>query len=260
MKSGVASGFTGSVASVRRAASGVAGDVPARGGCTGSGAAMATSTAGSAFSWARVSAISPGATSATSHSDMSACSAPERCSAVALRERSEEAGASTIGRTSRSAPLRVRRETAPGPSAARALVRWVVEVPSASLNWMRVRDCPARATGVVEEATARGSRVVRGAVPVVGVLLAVVGVGPPVCVVAGAGTGKTRTITRRIAHLIDTGQVNPGQVLAVTFTQRAAGEMRARLRTLDDGTGTGSVQAQTFHAAARRQLAGDRVG
>ncbi|HMS75580.1 ATP-dependent DNA helicase UvrD2 [Gordonia sp. (in: high G+C Gram-positive bacteria)] len=72
----------------------------------------------------------------------------------------------------------------------------------------------------------------------------------PMCVLAGAGTGKTRTITRRIAHLTASGQVNPGQVLAVTFTARAAGEMRGRLRTL----GVGSVQAQTFHAAALRQL------
>ncbi|OBG17355.1 ATP-dependent DNA helicase [Mycolicibacterium celeriflavum] len=79
----------------------------------------------------------------------------------------------------------------------------------------------------------------------------------PVCVLAGAGTGKTRTITRRIAHLVAGGHVAPGQVLAVTFTSRAAGEMRARLRALDaasGGVGTGSVQAMTFHAAARRQL------
>jgi DNA helicase II / ATP-dependent DNA helicase PcrA len=76
----------------------------------------------------------------------------------------------------------------------------------------------------------------------------------PVCVLAGAGTGKTRTITRRIAHLVSGGHVSAGQVLAVTFTQRAAGEMRGRLRALDDGAGTGSVQAVTFHAAARRQL------
>ncbi len=76
----------------------------------------------------------------------------------------------------------------------------------------------------------------------------------PVCVLAGAGTGKTRTITRRIAHLVTAGHVAAGQVLAVTFTQRAAGEMRGRLRALDDGAGTGSVQAMTFHAAARRQL------
>src|SRR5215213_9484566 len=76
----------------------------------------------------------------------------------------------------------------------------------------------------------------------------------PVCVLAGAGTGKTRTITRRIAHLVAAGHVAPQQVLAVTFTQRAAGEMRSRLRACDDGVGTGSVQAMTFHAAARRQL------
>ncbi|AZG48586.1 ATP-dependent helicase [Gordonia insulae] len=76
----------------------------------------------------------------------------------------------------------------------------------------------------------------------------------PVCVLAGAGTGKTRTITRRIAHLIDSGQVNPGQVLAVTFTTRAAGELRARLRSLGIAGPGNSVQAQTFHAAALRQL------
>ena len=79
----------------------------------------------------------------------------------------------------------------------------------------------------------------------------------PLCVLAGAGTGKTRTITHRIAHLVANGHVAAGQVLAVTFTSRAAGEMRARLRAMDaggDGVGVGSVQALTFHAAARRQL------
>ncbi|GEL18658.1 DNA helicase [Pseudonocardia asaccharolytica DSM 44247 = NBRC 16224] len=72
----------------------------------------------------------------------------------------------------------------------------------------------------------------------------------PVCVLAGAGTGKTRTITRRIAHLVRSGHVAPGQVLAVTFTARAAGELRTRLRAL----GADGVQARTFHAAALRQL------
>ena len=72
----------------------------------------------------------------------------------------------------------------------------------------------------------------------------------PVCVLAGAGTGKTRTITHRIAHLVRTGHVGAGQVLAVTFTARAAGEMRTRLRAL----GVAGVQARTFHAAALRQL------
>jgi DNA helicase-2/ATP-dependent DNA helicase PcrA len=72
----------------------------------------------------------------------------------------------------------------------------------------------------------------------------------PVCVLAGAGTGKTRTITHRIAHLVGSGHVAAGQVLAVTYTARAAGEMRTRLR----GLGIESAQALTFHAAARRQL------
>ncbi|PVZ08492.1 ATP-dependent helicase [Actinomycetospora cinnamomea] len=77
----------------------------------------------------------------------------------------------------------------------------------------------------------------------------------PVCVLAGAGTGKTRTITRRIAHLVGAGHVGSGQVLAVTFTARAAGEMRTRLRALGvDGPGRPPVQARTFHAAALRQL------
>ena len=80
----------------------------------------------------------------------------------------------------------------------------------------------------------------------------------PVCVLAGAGTGKTRTITHRIAQLVATGHVAAGQVLAVTFTQRAAGEMRARLRALgaaaQTGSGVSAVQAMTFHAAAHRQL------
>lgn len=72
----------------------------------------------------------------------------------------------------------------------------------------------------------------------------------PVCILAGAGTGKTRTITYRIAHLIDSGFVGQNRVLAVTFTSRAAGEMRDRLTKM----GIGAVQARTFHAAAMRQL------
>jgi DNA helicase II / ATP-dependent DNA helicase PcrA len=72
----------------------------------------------------------------------------------------------------------------------------------------------------------------------------------PVCVLAGAGTGKTRAITHRIAYAAAAGLVDPAHVLAVTFTVRAAGEMRGRLRQL----GAGQVRASTFHAAALRQL------
>ncbi|MFD3312288.1 ATP-dependent DNA helicase UvrD2 [Streptomyces sp. NPDC058694] len=72
----------------------------------------------------------------------------------------------------------------------------------------------------------------------------------PVCVLAGAGTGKTRAITHRIAYGVRAGILQPSSVLAVTFTNRAAGEMRGRLRQL----GASGVQARTFHSAALRQL------
>jgi len=72
----------------------------------------------------------------------------------------------------------------------------------------------------------------------------------PMCVLAGAGTGKTRAITHRIAYGVHSGAYQPQRVLAVTFTARAAGEMRTRLRAL----GVPGVQARTFHAAALRQL------
>jgi DNA helicase-2/ATP-dependent DNA helicase PcrA len=72
----------------------------------------------------------------------------------------------------------------------------------------------------------------------------------PVCILAGAGTGKTRAITHRIAYAVRSGAVPAGQLLAVTFTARAAGELRNRLRRL----GADGVQARTFHAAALRQL------
>jgi DNA helicase-2/ATP-dependent DNA helicase PcrA len=77
----------------------------------------------------------------------------------------------------------------------------------------------------------------------------------PVCVLAGAGTGKTRAVAHRIAYAVWTGAVDPGHVLAVTFTSRAAGELRGRLRQLGAADiGLERVQARTFHAAALRQL------
>lgn len=77
--------------------------------------------------------------------------------------------------------------------------------------------------------------------------LALVG---PVCILAGPGTGKTHTITRRIAYGVQTGAYAPDRLLALTFTNRAAGELRGRLRAL----GIPGVQARTFHSAALRQL------
>jgi DNA helicase II / ATP-dependent DNA helicase PcrA len=79
----------------------------------------------------------------------------------------------------------------------------------------------------------------------------------PVCVLAGAGTGKTRAITHRIAYAVAAGIVRPSHILALTFTVRAAGELRGRLRALGaavPGGGLESVRASTFHAAALRQL------
>ncbi len=71
----------------------------------------------------------------------------------------------------------------------------------------------------------------------------------PMVVIAGAGTGKTRAITHRIAHGVEIGRYVPQRVLAVTFTTRAAGELRGRLERL----GVSGVQARTFHSAALRQ-------
>ena len=81
----------------------------------------------------------------------------------------------------------------------------------------------------------------------------------PVCILAGAGTGKTTTITRRIAQQVASGTFDATQIMAVTFTDKAGGELRARLTAL----GVTRVRAGTFHSAALRQLrhfAPDEVG
>ena len=72
----------------------------------------------------------------------------------------------------------------------------------------------------------------------------------PVCIIAGAGTGKTRVITHRVAYAIATGVTDSSKSLALTFTARAAGEMRTRLRDL----GVANANARTFHSAALKQL------
>ncbi|MGH3000868.1 MAG: UvrD-helicase domain-containing protein, partial [Gaiellaceae bacterium] len=81
----------------------------------------------------------------------------------------------------------------------------------------------------------------------------------PVCILAGAGTGKTTTITRRIAQQVVSGTFDPAQIMAVTFTDKAGGELRTRLAAL----GVTRVRAGTFHSAALRQLrhfAPDKIG
>jgi DNA helicase-2/ATP-dependent DNA helicase PcrA len=93
---------------------------------------------------------------------------------------------------------------------------------------------PARALDGLNPEQRRAAEIVRG----------------PVCILAGAGTGKTTAITRRIANQVATGAFAPGQILAVTFTDKAATEMRSRLEAL----GAAGVQARTFHSAALAQL------
>src|SRR4029077_11063341 len=81
----------------------------------------------------------------------------------------------------------------------------------------------------------------------------------PVCILAGAGSGKTTTITRRIARQVASGAFAATQIMAVTFTDKAAGELKQRLAAL----GAPGVRASTFHSAALRQLrhfAPDSVG
>ena len=80
---------------------------------------------------------------------------------------------------------------------------------------------------------------------------AVVSPGAPLCILAGAGAGKTRVLTRRIAHRVATGSAEAGHVLALTFTRRAAGELASRLRALGVRD---RVTAGTFHAVAYAEL------
>lgn len=76
----------------------------------------------------------------------------------------------------------------------------------------------------------------------------------PVLVLAGAGTGKTRALTARLAHLLHTGAATPGQILAVTFTNKAAAEMRHRVSGLLGGIDVAGWYIGTFHALAARML------
>jgi DNA helicase-2/ATP-dependent DNA helicase PcrA len=82
---------------------------------------------------------------------------------------------------------------------------------------------------------------------------AVVHTGAPLLIVAGAGSGKTRVLTHRIAHLLGTRHVHPGQILAITFTNKAAGEMKERVEQLV-GPRANAMWVMTFHSACVRIL------
>ncbi len=91
---------------------------------------------------------------------------------------------------------------------------------------------------------------------------AVVHTDGPLLVVAGAGSGKTRVLTHRVAHLIETGVAEPGEILAITFTNRAANEMKERVERLVGGRTAARMWVMTFHAACGRLLRRDaqRIG
>ncbi len=132
-----------------------------------------------------------------------------------------------------------RAEPPPGPDG---------EGPPAPSPYRRAAEAPVRADALLEGLTdpQRDSVVHRGG---------------PLLIVAGAGSGKTRVLTRRIAHLIATGDAKPWQILAITFTNKAAEEMRTRVAELVGPRGQ-RMWVSTFHSACVRILRahGDRLG
>src|SRR5215469_7707112 len=143
----------------------------------------------------------------------------------------------------------------PDPRASQATSNWRAGVHVPDRRAWPAADSPA-CSGPAEREMPDGAEAVLASLDPEQREVATAARGP-VCVLAGAGTGKTRAVAHRIAYLAATAQADAAKVLAVTFTTRAAGELRGRLRQLGHvaaGAGLDRVQARTFHSAALRQL------